>query len=59
MANCFIVDFQSKAHRTDLLGTLRRANRSSLMAASSLGKWPRILMILRNYMFRLSIVLVV
>src|SRR5690606_27903461 len=38
MANWFMADFQSKAARTDLASTLRRASHSSLMAASSLGK---------------------
>lgn len=46
--------FQSKVERPDLANTLRKASQSSLMAASSLGKWPRVLMILRSCMFKLS-----
>jgi transposase-like protein len=53
-----MADFQSKAARTDLASTLRNASQSSLMAATSLGKWPRVLTILRNCMFRLSMALV-
>ncbi len=43
-ANWFMADDQSNAVRTDLASTLRSASQSSLMAASSLGKWPRVLM---------------
>ena len=38
---------------------LRRASQISLLAASSLGKWPRLLMILRRRACTLSIALVV
>jgi hypothetical protein len=38
---------------------LRSASQISLVAASSLGKWPQVLMILRSYALTLSMALVV
>jgi hypothetical protein len=37
---------------------LRKARYNSLLAASSLGKWPRFFTILRSYMYMLSMALV-
>src|SRR5690606_14627202 len=56
-ANWFIATFQSSVGRISLASTLRIANQISLVAASSVGKWPRFLMIFRSCMFRLSIAL--
>ena len=59
IANWFMATFQSKVALTDLASTLRSASHRSLTAASSVGKWPRVLMILRSCMFKLSMALVV
>ena len=59
IANWFIADFHSLAARLQSAVMLRSASQMSLLAASSLGKCPRVLMILRSCMFRLSIALVV
>ena len=59
MANWFIASFQSRLARLQSAVMLRSASQISLLAASSLGKCPRVLMILRSRAFRLSIAFVV
>ncbi len=58
MANWFIADFQLFAARPQSAVMLRRASQISLVAASSFGKCPRVLRILRNLAFTLSMALV-
>jgi len=48
MASWFIASFQSRLARLQLAVMLRSASQISLLAASSLGKCPRVLMILRS-----------
>ena len=50
--------FQSWEARLQSAVMLRSASQISLLAASSEGKWPRVLMILRSCAFTLSIELV-
>jgi hypothetical protein len=59
MANWFIASFQFLEARTHLAVMLRNASQISLLAASSLGKCPRVLMILRTCERALSIAFVV
>src|SRR5258706_10389303 len=54
MAKCAIAAFHSRNGRVQRTVILRRASQSSLLAASSLGKWPRVLMILRSRACTLS-----
>src|SRR6056297_2760454 len=58
-ANWVMASRHLRTDRTWLASTLRSASHRSLVAASSLGKWPRVLMILRSCMCKLSIALVV
>ena len=51
--------FQSCAARPQSAVMLRSASQTSLLAASSDGKWPRVLMILRSRAFTLSMQFVV
>ena len=48
MANWFIAARHSLAARPQSAVMLRSASQIRLLAASSLGKWPRVLMILRS-----------
>lgn len=59
MANWFIADVQPWVGRRHSEVMLRSASQISLVAASSLGKWPQLLMILRSYALTLSMALVV
>jgi hypothetical protein len=59
IANWFIADFHSLLARFQSAVMLRKASQISLVAASSLGKCPRLLMILRNRECTLSMALVV
>ena len=59
MANWFIASRHSRTGRPQSDVILRNASQISLQAASSLGKRPRVLMILRNHPFTLSIAFVV
>ena len=59
MANWFIAGFQFSIGFFHSAVMLRSASQISLVAASSVGKWPRVLMILRTRAFRLSMALVV
>ncbi len=54
IANWFIAAFQLCAARLQSAVMLRSASHISLLAASSDGKWPRVLMILRSCAFTLS-----
>ena len=58
-ATWFMASRHSLAARTLLPSTLRSASQSNLIAASSLGKCPRVLMIFRSCICRLSMALVV
>ena len=59
MANWFIAYFHSLLARLQSAVMLRSACQISLLAESSLGKFPRVSMILRSRAFRLSIAFVV
>src|SRR5271165_6920294 len=59
IANWFMASFQWFAALLQSAVILRKANQISLLAASSLGKCPRVLMILRSRALTLSIALVV
>ena len=59
MADWFIASVHSLADRLQSAVIFRSAIQINLVAASSLGKWPRVLMILRSRAFTLSIALVV
>jgi group II intron reverse transcriptase/maturase len=58
-ADAELASFQLCAALPQSAVMLRRASHMSLFAASSVGKWPRVLMILRTRAFTLSIALVV
>src|SRR5580658_4204392 len=59
MANWFMASFQGGAGLPQRALILPIASQISLFAASSVGKCPRVLMILRSLAFTLSIALVV
>ena len=59
IANWFIADFQWLAERLQSWVMLRKASQISLVAAWLLGKCPRVLMIILNRAFTLSMALVV
>ena len=59
IANWFIPTFQVLAGRPQSAVMLRKASQISLVADPSLGKCPRVLMILRSLAFTLSMALVV
>ena len=59
MVNWFMAVFLLLAARPLFVVTFHRASQISLAATSSQGKWPRVLMILRNRALTLSIALVV
>lgn len=59
IANSFISSFHSFAARLESAVMLRSASQVALLAASSLGKCPRVLMILRSRLCTLSMALVV
>ena len=51
--------FQWRSCRAQVVVMFLRASQMSLVAAASLGKWPRVLMILRSLALTLSMALVV
>src|ERR1700722_19699723 len=59
IGNWFLASFQLCGAVPQLAVMLRKASHMSLFAASSVGKWPRVLMILRTRALTLSIALVV
>ena len=59
MANWFMAVFLLLAARPQSVVIFRRASQISLADASLLGRWPRVLMILRYRAFMLAIALVV
>ncbi len=59
IANCVMALVHSRCGIFQFLVTLRNTKYSNLVAASSLGKWPRLRTAVRNVLFRLSIALVV